>query len=242
MTVSVGAFEPVTRAMGPGLRACLWVRGCPMRCAGCATPEFIPFPDGHPYSLRNHRDLPTPPSPPSRSEGGKQKISPHPAGRGSEMGWGQHPISDVCELLDVAIAEHGITGISFSGGEPFAQAPALARIAEHARARGLSTLSWSGFTRKHLEGPRAPIGSRELLAALDVLIDGLFVQRRANGDPLRGSSNQRIHLLTDRHRAEEFAQADVEVRLGRDGRIVTTGVMNYAMADAALALLGVRSV
>lgn len=47
---SVGHFEPTTRAMGPGLRACLWVRGCPIRCPRCATPEFIPIPEGHPYS------------------------------------------------------------------------------------------------------------------------------------------------------------------------------------------------
>ena len=171
-----------------------------MRCAGCATPEFLP------------------------------------------VGRPEHAVAvtDVCAWIDRAVAEHHITGVSFSGGEPFAQAPALARIAEHARARGLSTMSWSGFTRAHLEGPRAPIGSRELLGALDVLIDGLFIQRHANGDPLRGSSNQQIHLLTDRHHPEEFAQADIEVRIGRDGRIVTTGVMDYAAADAALALLGVR--
>lgn len=200
MTVLVGAFEPATQAMGPGLRTCLWVRGCPMRCAGCATPEFL------------------------------------------ALGRPEHAVtvSDISAWIDRAIAEHGITGVSFSGGEPFTQAPALARIAEHARARGLSTLSWSGFVRAHLEGPQAPTGSRELLGQLDVLIDGPFVQRRANGDPLRGSENQRIHLLTDRHRSEEFTQADVEVRLGQDGAVVTTGVMDYAATEAALALLGAR--
>ncbi|MBI4450329.1 radical SAM protein [Candidatus Uhrbacteria bacterium] len=199
-SVLVGAFEPATRAMGPGVRACLWVRGCPMRCAGCATPEFL------------------------------------------AVGRPEHAVtvSEICDRIDRAVERDSITGVSFSGGEPFAQAPALARIAEHARSRGLSTLSWSGFTRQHLEGPRALVGNRELLRQLDVLIDGPFVQRRANGDPLRGSSNQRIHLLTGRHRLEEFAQADVEVRLERDGRIVTTGVMDYAVTDAALALLGVR--
>lgn len=149
-------------------------------------------------------------------------------------------MSDVCTWIDRAIAGHGITGVSFSGGEPFAQALALARIAKHARTCGLSTLSWSGFVRTHLEGPQAPTGSRELLGQLDVLIDGPFVQHRANGDPLRGSENQRIHLLTNRHRPEEFTQADIEVRLGSDDTIVTTGVMDYAATEAALALLGAR--
>ncbi|HET7231092.1 MAG TPA: 4Fe-4S single cluster domain-containing protein [Longimicrobium sp.] len=31
-------FLPFTRAEGPGDRACLWVQGCPIRCAGCAVP------------------------------------------------------------------------------------------------------------------------------------------------------------------------------------------------------------
>lgn len=31
-------FVPFTRAEGPGERACLWVQGCPIRCAGCAVP------------------------------------------------------------------------------------------------------------------------------------------------------------------------------------------------------------
>ena len=31
-------FLPFTRAEGPGNRACLWVQGCPIRCAGCFNP------------------------------------------------------------------------------------------------------------------------------------------------------------------------------------------------------------
>jgi len=30
-------------ALGPGLRYCIWVQGCPFNCAGCATPEGIPI-------------------------------------------------------------------------------------------------------------------------------------------------------------------------------------------------------
>lgn len=31
-----------TRALGPGLRAVVWVQGCPFRCRGCLAPEWIP--------------------------------------------------------------------------------------------------------------------------------------------------------------------------------------------------------
>ena len=31
-------FLPHTRAEGPGVRACVWVQGCPIHCRGCAVP------------------------------------------------------------------------------------------------------------------------------------------------------------------------------------------------------------
>jgi len=186
--------------MGPGFRAVLWVRGCPMRCAGCVSSEFLPT---------------------GRSEHAMA-------------------VRRICTWVDTAVKRRRITGVSFSGGEPFAQAEALAEVARHAQHAGLSTLAWSGFTREHLEGPRAPIGAAAFLALLDVLIDGPFVQHEASGDPLRGSRNQRIHLLTDRHRPEEFTDAVAETRITPDGRVVSTGVVDYTAFDAALALLGVR--
>lgn len=38
MRLRIHRFVPFTRAEGPGERACLWVQGCPIRCAGCAVP------------------------------------------------------------------------------------------------------------------------------------------------------------------------------------------------------------
>ena len=32
-----------TRALGPGLRAAIWVQGCPIHCKGCIAPDWIPF-------------------------------------------------------------------------------------------------------------------------------------------------------------------------------------------------------
>ncbi|MDO8463240.1 MAG: 4Fe-4S single cluster domain-containing protein [bacterium] len=195
---SVGRFQEATRAMGPGLRACLWMRGCPFRCRGCATPELQAF----------ARD-----------------------GRGSE----QHTVAQVSAWIDRAKAEHGIDGVSFSGGDPFAQAPALVEIARHARVRGLSTLAWSGYTLRELRSEHAPVGAQALLEQLDVLIDGRFVQRLAAGDPLRGSSNQRMHLLTGRHTLDEFLHTEVEVVVAPDGTLVT-GVTDYELVRVVLDL------
>jgi len=39
----LGDFVADSRALGPGRRSGIWVRGCPFRCAGCMTPEFLAY-------------------------------------------------------------------------------------------------------------------------------------------------------------------------------------------------------
>jgi len=41
--LNIADFCPSTRALGPGLRAALWVQGCPIGCKGCIAPDWIPF-------------------------------------------------------------------------------------------------------------------------------------------------------------------------------------------------------
>jgi anaerobic ribonucleoside-triphosphate reductase activating protein len=38
MKLRIHQFIPFTRVEGPGVRACLQVQGCPIRCSGCAVP------------------------------------------------------------------------------------------------------------------------------------------------------------------------------------------------------------
>lgn len=35
-----------TTVLGPGIRAAVWVHGCPLRCEGCIAPEDLPFDGG----------------------------------------------------------------------------------------------------------------------------------------------------------------------------------------------------
>lgn len=198
--VFLGDFRPNTLAMGPGRRACLWVRGCPINCAGCVTAEFIP------------------------------------------KGKSEHVVSvgTITDWISEAIDQHKITGVSFSGGEPFVQARALATIARFARTRNLSILSWSGFALEFLRSSRAPDGAIELLKELDVLIDGPFIARLANEDPYRGSLNQRIHLLTECYTDSDFINAEVEMIIdAKMGHLVTRGVLGYQKLNAVLDILGI---
>jgi anaerobic ribonucleoside-triphosphate reductase activating protein len=41
--LNVAAVCPATRALGPGVRAVVWVQGCPFHCPGCVAPEWIPI-------------------------------------------------------------------------------------------------------------------------------------------------------------------------------------------------------
>jgi anaerobic ribonucleoside-triphosphate reductase activating protein len=38
--LNIAAICPATQALGPGLRAVLWVQGCPIHCKGCIAPDW----------------------------------------------------------------------------------------------------------------------------------------------------------------------------------------------------------
>lgn len=41
--INIAATCVGTRALGPGLRSVVWVQGCPFRCSGCLSPQWIPI-------------------------------------------------------------------------------------------------------------------------------------------------------------------------------------------------------
>ena len=82
-------------------------------------------------------------------------------------------------------------GVTFSGGEPFAQAGSFARLAALLKEKGYEIASYSGYTFEELL--RGTPEQRELLAAIDILIDGPFVLAQKSLEiAFRGSRNQRI--------------------------------------------------
>jgi anaerobic ribonucleoside-triphosphate reductase activating protein len=103
------------------------------------------------------------------------------------------------DLVEEILADPNVEGLTFSGGEPMLQAAGLAHLARLARARrNLNIICFSGFSLAHLlRMPPGP-GVDNLLSEVDVLIDGPYIDRFNDNRGLRGSSNQRIHYLTDR--------------------------------------------
>jgi anaerobic ribonucleoside-triphosphate reductase activating protein len=131
------------------------------------------------------------------------------------------PLDELARDLAAAAAT-GIEGLSLSGGEPLQQPEAARALLDAARALGLSTLAFSGYT---IEEIRALPGGPDVLAHLDVLIDGRYVARERLAIGLRGSANQRIQLLTDRYSRRDVEDTPVaEIRIGPTGDVVLTGV------------------
>lgn len=134
-------------------------------------------------------------------------------------------LADVVRQLQGSAAEHQLEGITLLGGEPLAHAAAGAALARAAHDIGLNVMVFSGYL---LEEARrmADAAVAELLAETDILVDGPYV--RELPETRRrwiGSSNQRIHFLSDRCDPQDprwLARNTLEVRL-RDGELSVNG-------------------
>jgi anaerobic ribonucleoside-triphosphate reductase activating protein len=125
--------------------------------------------------------------------------------------------------LAAEMARSGSEGLSLSGGEPLQQAEASLALLDAARSLGLSTLAFSGYTIEEIRA-LAPHGP-DVLARLDVLIDGRYVSSERLATGLRGSQNQRIQLLTSRYQMSDIEATPVaEVRISATGEAILTGV------------------
>jgi anaerobic ribonucleoside-triphosphate reductase activating protein len=134
------------------------------------------------------------------------------------------PLADLFAQIEAArTSANPIEGITLSGGEPMQQLPAALALLQFARSRSLSTMVFSGYTIEEIRGLS---GGPEVLALIDVLVDGRYRSDLRLGVGLRGSSNQRVHLLTERYQQRDIDDAPLgEVRISPDGDVVLTGVV-----------------
>lgn len=117
----------------------------------------------------------------------------------------------------------GIEGITVSGGEPFLQQEALARlITMIRREKDLGVIVYTGFTYPE-------IAVTELAELCDAIIDGPYMKEKNDGRSLRGSSNQRLILLTQRYQKT--------LRIGTPGRQVKM----YRAQEGSAVMVGVPS-
>src|SRR5262249_5297124 len=144
------------------------------------------------------------------------------------------------QVAGMVFRARGIEGVTYSGGEPTAQAEGLVHLSRLVRERGLTVVCYSGYTLGELRALPDPWVAR-LLGCLDLLIDGRYDATRRANLPWRGSSNQQLHFLTDRYRhlADRLAGtagSAVEFVVGNEG-FVSTGVFSPALLRRPGALL-----
>jgi anaerobic ribonucleoside-triphosphate reductase activating protein len=140
-------------------------------------------------------------------------------------GHGELELGQLLEHIEEALLL--ADGITISGGEPFDQSEALATLLKSLRRRtAADILVYSGYAFEEIA---------DILPAFDGLIDALitdpFISDGPQSLPLRGSDNQRLHLLTELGRAR-FAEFDtpspdsraIDIMFDTDGTVWLAGI------------------
>jgi anaerobic ribonucleoside-triphosphate reductase activating protein len=231
LTIRLHRLHAPVTVLGPFARAGVWVQGCPFRCEGCITQESLDFAGGFEKRV-------------DEVAAWILDKAHTCAARASAS----EDTRDACEETSESIppALPLIEGVTFSGGEPFAQPDACAEIVELVRRRSdLGVVCYTGHTHEELQAKKGA-KIRRLLALVDLLIDGCY-EAKLHADLLwRGSSNQRILNLTDRYRAETARilaehgdrSAGIEITFDADGKVQVTGVPPIPDFRAKLSLHG----
>lgn len=103
----------------------------------------------------------------------------------------------VTSLANEILAVEGISGVTITGGEAFLQIPALLELLKIIKEKSdLGIIVYTGYTLEQVE--KKP-GGKEILKYIDLLIDGPYIEALNDNSTLRGSSNQRVILLTKRY-------------------------------------------
>lgn len=85
-------------------------------------------------------------------------------------------------------------GVTFSGGEPFAQPEPLADLAKELKKLGKHLMVYTGYTYEELlQMAEQRPAIEELLSQTDILVDGPYVEAERDLTlKFRGSANQRV--------------------------------------------------
>ncbi|MBD2185873.1 radical SAM protein [Planktothrix sp. FACHB-1355] len=103
------------------------------------------------------------------------------------------------ELAEWILAQPDIEGITLSGGEPMRQAAALVSLIDTVRrSKDLGVMCYTGYRWEQLQ-QQGTEAQKSLLDRIDLLVDGTYIESKHEDLLWRGSSNQRLLLLSDRY-------------------------------------------
>jgi anaerobic ribonucleoside-triphosphate reductase activating protein len=146
-------------------------------------------------------------------------------------------VATVAERVVQACKEYGTEGVTFSGGEPMQQAPALLEMMQTLRQQvpSLSCGLFSGYSDLELVLGRYSIWGRdrseedrrqlwqEIREHLDFAVLGRFNETQPSGLPLCTSRSKALRMLSSRYSVKDYSSQSVEVFILSDGRAEVTG-------------------
>ncbi len=101
--------------------------------------------------------------------------------------------AETADLTASIVNTRDIEGITISGGEPFLQSEALVDLVNRVKAKkDMGVIVYTGHNFEEIE-------ENELTKLCDIVIDGAYIEDLNDDLSLRGSSNQKIRLITKRY-------------------------------------------
>ena len=101
------------------------------------------------------------------------------------------------ELLELIMNEKELTGVTLSGGEPFIQVDEVFILIKVIKENtDLDIIIYTGYKLNDLIKKYG----NEFCEYIDILIDGEYIEELDHGEELRGSSNQKIHFLSNKYK------------------------------------------
>lgn len=130
------------------------------------------------------------------------------------------------------LALDGIDGVTFSGGEPFSQAAALAGLGTELRECGLHILTFTGHSYSALASRSLPSWAA-LLEVTDTLVSGPYLPHLHAQNGPAASSNQEVIDVSGAAGGCRAAPAGLmrtaEITIRPDGEVLTTGYPDEAL-------------
>jgi len=142
----------------------------------------------------------------------------------------------VRSAMDAIASLRDIEGVTISGGEPFLQVSALHSLTKMIREQtDLGIIIYTGYLLEELRAMKDRRVCDIITGGADIVIDGPYIENLNDGMSLRGSSNQRVHFITERYLSQKdtyernIRQTEAYVS---EGRALLVGIPEKKALDA----------
>jgi anaerobic ribonucleoside-triphosphate reductase activating protein len=134
-------------------------------------------------------------------------------------------VERVIKLVKQISENHKVDGFTITGGDPFEQPPELSYLIDYLLKVSGDILVYSGYSLQELmEKKDSDIDNT--LRKIAVLVDGKYIEDRNNGAVLRGSDNQKVHILNPEYRMKYVDYLNV----------ATNKIQNFTSGDGVISV------